>query len=172
MIIGEGREEPKEARGRTTPPTDEGKRPIYGRNLLYDTVEHRTDEGAPNPNLLTKQNVIQGTNLRKTVHLEYYDKDVIVRPLTDGELTEVFRVVGNVPLNEEGLPDLSLVDISKNLEALRLVTSMGLVEPMMSIEEVGEMRFGTPGFLAKTILELSGLSESAGDGIKKFRDDA
>lgn len=121
------------------------------------------------PHRLTKADILKGKEMRETVHLDYYDRDVIVRPLTDGELTDVFEVIGTVPLNEMGLPDLSLVDISTNLKALRKITAMGLVDPQLSEEEVGEMRFGTPGILAKRILELSGLTETAGDEAKKFR---
>jgi hypothetical protein len=46
------------------------------------------------------------------------------------------------------------------------------MEPKMSEDEVAEMRFGTPGILAKRILEVSGLSETAGDDAEKFRSDA
>lgn len=108
--------------------------------------------------LLSKTDLLEMKDKTQTIHLDSYGRDVIIRPLTDGELTKVFELIGNVPLNEQGLPDLNLVDISTNLRALRLIASMGMVEPKMTETDISEMRFGTPGFLAKKILELSGLS--------------
>lgn len=147
------------------------KKPIYGKNLLEETETKKIKRSEPNK-LLTKADILMGKDKRITVHLDHYDKDVVVRPLTDGELSQVFEVIGNVPLNEQGLPDLNKVDISTNLRALRLITAMGLVEPEMNEDEVAEMRFGTPGILAKHILEISGLTETAGDDAEKFRSDA
>jgi hypothetical protein len=173
MKIGEGKVMDKDQ----TFPED---RPVYGQNLLEE-AEGRTEkhaESGPQPGkggekgILSKSDILLGKNKRITVHLDHYDKDVIIRPLTDGELSLVFDVIGNVPLNEDGLPDLNMVDISKNLRALRLIAAMGLIEPQMTEDEVAEMRFGTPGILAKHILEASGLTETAGDETEKFRSDA
>ncbi len=108
--------------------------------------------------LLSKTDILEMKDKTENVHLDTYERDVVIRPLTDGELTKVFELIGNVPLNEQGLPDLNLVDISTNLRALRMIASMGLVEPQMTEDDISEMRFGTPGFLAKKILELSGLA--------------
>jgi hypothetical protein len=167
MKLGEGKVVKKDS----SPPAD---RPVYGQNLLEETGKKQKTDRIPEGknNFLTKSDILLGKNKRITVHLDHYDKDVVIRPLTDGELSMVFDVIGNVPLNEDGLPDLNMVDISKNLRALRLITSMGLVEPTMSEDEVAEMRFGTPGILAKHILEISGLTETAGDDAEKFRSDA
>ncbi len=150
-------------------------KPVYGKNLLEESKQETKSEDTEKTKqkkILSKADILLGKDKRITVHLDHYDKDVVVRPLTDGELSQVFEVIGNVPLNEQGLPDLNQVDISTNLRALRMITAMGLVEPAMSEEEVAEMRFGTPGILAKHILELSGLSETAGDDAEKFRSDA
>jgi hypothetical protein len=173
MKIGEGKVVDKE---RPSPPED---RPIYGQNLLEEAEANAkakstsTKESVSSGGkLLTKSDILMGKNKRITIHLDHYDKDVVIRPLTDGELSTVFDIIGNVPLNEDGLPDLNMVDISKNLRALRLIASMGMVEPIMTEDEVAEMRFGTPGVLAKHILEISGLTETAGDDTEKFRSDA
>jgi hypothetical protein len=153
--------------------TVEKGKPVYGKNLLEEKgPEAKTTKKSEPNKLLTKADILMGKDKRVTVHLEHYDKDVVVRPLTDGELSQVFEVIGNVPLNEQGLPDLNKVDISTNLRALRLITAMGLVDPRMTEDEVAEMRFGTPGILAKHILEISGLTETAGDDAEKFRSDA
>jgi hypothetical protein len=142
------------------------KRTIYGKNLI-DKSQDLSDPA----NLLTKSDILKGKDNRKKVFIEHYGKEVMIRPLTDGELTEVFGLFGNVPLNEDGLPDLSLVDISTNLKALRLVTFKGLVDPKLNEDEIAQMRFGIPGLLAKEILEFSGLAEGVGDGnyMSKFR---
>jgi hypothetical protein len=153
--------------------TTEKEKPVYGKNLLEEQSNPKKAEStASKTKLLTKADILMGKDKRETVHLDHYGKDVIVRPLTDGELSQVFEVIGNVPLNEMGLPDLNKVDISTNLRALRMITAMGLVEPEMTENDVAEMRFGTPGILAKHILEISGLSETAGDDAEKFRSDA
>jgi hypothetical protein len=166
MKLGEGKIVDEKS-----PPVKE--KPVYGKNLLEEQGKsEQVSEKGPSSRILTKADILMGKDKRETVFLEHYSKNVIVRPLTDGELSQVFEVIGNVPLNEQGLPDLNKVDISTNLRALRMITAMGLVEPKMTEDEVAEMRFGTPGILAKHILEISGLTETAGDDAKKFRSDA
>ncbi|HEY3272324.1 MAG TPA: hypothetical protein VGJ92_01105 [Methanocella sp.] len=107
---------------------------------------------------LTKQDILKGKDKHETIHVEAYGSDVIVRPLTDGELSEVFTIIGSIPLKGDGTPDASQIDIVKNFKALRLVTSLGLVEPALTVEEVGQMKFGVPEFIGTQILELSGIS--------------
>jgi len=120
-------------------------------------------------NVLTKADILQGKNQRKQVFLEQYGKNVVIRPLTDGELSMVFDIIGNVPLNEQGIFDLTRINISTNLKVLRMVCVMGLVEPKFTESEIGDMAFGVPEYLAKVILEFSGLTESANRQIEKFR---
>jgi len=108
---------------------------------------------------LTKQAIIEGTKSRQTLNLkEYGNAEVVIRPLTDGELTKIFSVIGNVPLKKDGTPDLSRVDIHKNFEALRMAASMGLEEPKLTSEEVGNMKFGVPEFIGMKVLEFSGVA--------------
>ena len=118
---------------------------------------------------LTKQAILQGAKMRSTLKVkEYGGADVVIRPLTDGELSEIFALIGNVPLKKDGTPDFSKVDIHKNLETLRVATSKGLVEPQLSLEEVGAMKFGVPEFIGMKVLELSGVTEPAA-GKKKSK---
>ena len=149
---------------------DENKRQVYGASILEETLNPIDERPkAEKSQYLTKSDVVLGKDQRENVYVEKYEKEVIIRPLTDGELTQVFEMIGKVPLNEMGIPDLNLVDISTNLKALRLITALGLVEPKLSMDDVANMKFGVPGLLAKKILELSGLTETAGDEAKKFR---
>ena len=60
---------------------------------------------------------------------------------------------------------MSKVEVHKNLEALRLATSIGMVEPQLSLEEIEQMRFGAPEVIGMRILELSGLLPEA--SVKK-----
>jgi hypothetical protein len=83
---------------------------------------------------------------------------VVIRPLTDGELSKIFSIIGPVPLNPDGTPDLRKIEIDKNFEALRLATTTGLVEPKLDAEEVSEMKFGIPEFIGMKILEISGVA--------------
>jgi len=109
---------------------------------------------------LTKQAILQGTKLRETIKVkEYDDAEVVIRPLTDGELSQIFSLIGNVPLRKDGTPDFTKVDVHKNLEALRMATSMGLEDPKLSLEEVASMKFGVPEFIGMKVLELSGVTE-------------
>lgn len=108
---------------------------------------------------LTKQAIIQGTKYRETLKInEYGNAEVVIRPLTDGELTKIFEVIGNVPLKKDGTPNLNKIDIHKNFKALRLAASMGLEEPELTSEEVAKMKFGVPEYIGMKVLELSGVT--------------
>jgi hypothetical protein len=109
---------------------------------------------------LTKEDILRGKDRHETLHLDAYGSDVVIRPLTDGELSEVFAVIGSIPLKGDGTPDASRVDITRNFKALRLVTSLGMVEPKLTEADVGEMKFGVPEFIGTRILELSGISHA------------
>lgn len=116
---------------------------------------------------LTKEDIMKGKDNREPLHIDSYDADVVIRPLTDGELSEVFVIIGSIPLKNDGTPDTGKVDIIKNFEALRLTTSLGLVEPELTVEEVSEMKFGVPEFIGTKILEISGISSSGVEAKKK-----
>jgi hypothetical protein len=111
--------------------------------------------------MLTKQAILEGTKTRETLVIkEYSDAEVIIRPLSDGELSKIFSIIGNVPLKKDGTPDLSKVDLNKNFEALRVATSLGLEDPKLTIEEVSNMKFSVPEYIGMKILELSGVTGS------------
>jgi len=110
------------------------------------------------PRRLTKEDILKGRERHETVYVEDYEADVVIRPLTDGELTEVFNLIGSVPLNPDGSPDVSKMDVNKNFEALRLAASMGLVEPTLTLEDVRAMKFGVPEFIGTRVLEVSGVT--------------
>ena len=114
---------------------------------------------------LTKQAILDGAKQRITIAVKEYGAEVVIRPLTDGELTRIFSLVGSLPLKEDGTPDLDKVDISKNFEALRLAASIGLEEPKLTTEEVATMKFGVPEYIGMKVLELSGVTEA--EGTKK-----
>ena len=107
---------------------------------------------------LTKQAILEGTKSRETLVVkEYGDSEVVIRPLSDGELTKIFEVIGNVPLKKDGTPNLNKVDIYKNFKALRLAASLGLEDPKLTAEEVANMKFGVPEYIGMKVLELSGV---------------
>lgn len=108
---------------------------------------------------LTKQAILQGTKTRDTLTVkEYGGAEVVIRPLTDGELSKIFSIIGNVPLKKDGTPDLTKIDIHKNFEALRMAASVGLVEPELTLKEVASMKFGVPEYIGMKVLELSGVT--------------
>jgi len=109
---------------------------------------------------LTKQAILEGSKARQTITVkEYGNAEVVIRPLTDGELTKIFSIVGNVPMKKDGTPDLNKVDIYKNFEALRMAASMGLEDPKLTPEEVATMKFSVPEYIGMKVLELSGVTE-------------
>jgi hypothetical protein len=109
---------------------------------------------------LTKQAILEGAKARQTINVkEYGNSEVVIRPLTDGELTKIFAIIGNVPLKKDGTPDLNKVDIHKNFEALRMAASIGLEDPKLTLEEVASMRFSVPEYIGMKVLELSGVTE-------------
>ena len=107
---------------------------------------------------LTKEAILEGANRRMTLHVKDYDAEVVIKPLTDGELSKVFALLGDIPIKEDGTPNIDKVEVSKNLEALRLATTLGLVEPRLSQEDVASMKFGVPEYIGTNVLEISGVS--------------
>ena len=116
---------------------------------------------------LTKADILEGTLQRETLHVREYGGEVVIRPLSDGELSRVFGTIGTITVAEDGTPNVNSIDISKNLEALRLATAIGLVEPALSLEEVSKMKFGAPEYIGMKVLELSGVSFNEEDLRKK-----
>jgi len=107
---------------------------------------------------LTKEDILKGKNRRETLYIREYDSEVVIRPLTDGELTELFSFVGILPMKEDGTPDLSKIDVTIHFEILRRAASMGLVEPKLTVEELADMIFGVPEFIGTKVLEISGVA--------------
>ena len=106
---------------------------------------------------LTKEDILQGSSKKEVLHLKEYDAEVTIHPLTDGELSQVFSIIGPVPMSADGTPDLSKVELDKNFEALRLAASLGLLEPKLSVDEVAKMKFGIPELIGMKVLEMSGV---------------
>jgi hypothetical protein len=126
---------------------------------------------------LTKEDILEGTRKRITITLEEYGgKEVIVRPLSDSEVSKIISIIGPLSLSENEKKkedDMNLgIDIHKNIEALRLATEIGLVEPKLTKEEIQSMKFGVPEKIGTIILENSGVSSSpsspsSSDALKK-----
>jgi hypothetical protein len=110
---------------------------------------------------------LEGAARRETLQVREYDANVVIRPLTDGELSKVFGTIGSVSVHDDGTPNVASVDISKNLEALRTAASIGMVEPNLSLDEISKMKFGVPEFIGMKVLELSGVSFNEEDVRKK-----
>jgi len=109
---------------------------------------------------LKKEDILKGKEQREILYLEDYDAEVEIRPLSDGELTEIFALLGSVQLREDGTPDTSAMDVTKNFQALRQAAALGLIEPQLTADEVAEMKFGVPEFIGTKVLEISGVTSS------------
>lgn len=118
---------------------------------------------------LTKEDILKGKERHEPLYVEEYQAEVVIRPLTDGELTEVFNLIGSIPLNPDGSPDVARMDINKNFEALRLATAMGMVEPLLTREEVRDMKFGVPEFIGTRVLQLSGVTSAEAAKKKELK---
>jgi hypothetical protein len=116
---------------------------------------------------LTKDDILKGKERSEALAVPGYDAEVVIRPLTDGELGEVFSIIGQIPLNGDGEPDVGKIDPVRHFQALRLAVSLGMKDPSLSPEEVAEMKFGVPEFIGMKVLQLSGLS--TGQDTKKKR---
>jgi hypothetical protein len=109
---------------------------------------------------LKKEDILKGKDQREILYLEDYDAEVEIRPLSDGELTEIFALLGSVQLREDGTPDTSAMDVTRNFQALRQAAALGLVEPQLTTDEVAEMKFGVPELIGTKVLEISGVTSS------------
>jgi hypothetical protein len=135
---------------------------------------------------LTKEDILEGTNRRENLEVKQYGREVIVRPLSDEEITHILAKISTVPAatptatetvavgeqgRAEGAPtgppgsNGSAMDLQKNFEALRMAVSMGMVEPRLTYEEVSKMKFGVPEFIGTYILQISGVTSA--DQVKK-----
>jgi hypothetical protein len=111
---------------------------------------------------LTKEDILEGTRKRVNLSVKEYGREVVVRPLSDEEITQIIsKITPGAP--EEGSANNPQIDLQKNFEALRLAVSIGMVEPQLSEQDVAKMKFGVPEFIGSYILEISGIvsSESA-----------
>jgi hypothetical protein len=136
------------------------------------TMPAAAKSAQPSTMILTKEDILKGAQKRETLRLQGYDKDVVIRPLTDAELTEVFRVFGPVPVDDSGFPRLDRVSVSENLVAMRRIAALGLSEPRLSEEEVGAMQYGVPAQIAHRVLEISGVTPSVGEAAAGFREES
>ncbi|OYT29010.1 MAG: hypothetical protein B6U95_02970 [Thermofilum sp. ex4484_82] len=106
---------------------------------------------------LTKEDILKGKDKRVELYIPEYDAAVVIRPLTDGELTEILSMLENLPLREDGTPALEKIDLQTNLKLLKLAASKGLVEPQLTLNDLEQMKFGVPEYIGMKVLEISGL---------------
>jgi len=97
--------------------------------------------------VLTKDDILKGKEKRVTIYIKEYDANVVIRPLTDGEITEILEKANVKGASEDW----------KNMKVLRLAAAYGLVEPKLTEEEVAQMKFGVPEYIGMRVLEISGV---------------
>lgn len=105
---------------------------------------------------LTKEDILKGKDKRVELYISEYDAYVVIRPLTDGEITEILSNLENLPSKEDGTPALENIDLKTNLKLLKLAASKGLVEPQLAVDELEQMKFGVPEYIGMKVLEISG----------------
>jgi hypothetical protein len=117
---------------------------------------------------LTKEDILEGTRKRVSLQVKEYGREVIVRPLSDEEITHILSRISPTTPEEENTAtkgSAPKVDLQKNFEALRMAVSMGMVEPQLEFEDVAKMKFGVPEFIGSFILQLSGVGSA--ETVKK-----
>jgi hypothetical protein len=109
---------------------------------------------------LTKEDILEGTRRRDNIFVKEYGREVVVRPLSDEEITIILSKTSiSIAGGNPAPPDTgNSIDLEKNFEALRLAVSMGMVEPKLTSEEVAKMKFGVPEYIGSYILQISGVS--------------
>jgi hypothetical protein len=109
---------------------------------------------------LTKEDILEGTRRRDNLLVKEYGREVVVRPLSDEEITVILSKTSISIAGENPSPVATgnSIDLEKNFEALRLAVSMGMVEPKLTSEEVAKMKFGVPEYIGSYILQISGVS--------------
>jgi len=125
-----------------------------------------TKTGIETARKLSKQDILDGAKRRERIRVPELGGEIVIRPLTFGELAKLSTSAG-VPLLPDGTPDMSKLDsnevISKNFEFIKQVVSMGVVlenHEQLTLEDVDQLPGGVPGNLAISILEISGWAES------------
>jgi hypothetical protein len=121
------------------------------------------------PKKLSKDMILEGASRKETVYIRDYDADIIIKPLTDGELSRIFSSIGSVPLREDGTPDIGKIDISKNFEILKMAALEGLVDPKLTSKDIETMKFGIPEYIGMKVFELSGVVRGEEEAKKKDR---
>lgn len=109
---------------------------------------------------LTKEDILEGTRRRDNIFVKEYGREVVVRPLSDEEITIILSKTSISIAGGNPAPPATgnSIDLEKNFEALRLAVSMGMVEPKLTSEEVAKMKFGVPEYIGSYILQISGVS--------------
>jgi hypothetical protein len=110
---------------------------------------------------LTKEDILEGTRRRDNIFVKEYGREVVIRPLSDEEITIILSKTSISIAGENPPPPPATgnsIDLEKNFEALRLAVSMGMVEPKLTSEEVAKMKFGVPEYIGSYILQISGVS--------------
>lgn len=117
--------------------------------------------------ILTKEDIVEGIKKRIKIKLaEYGDKEIVIRPLSDGELCSILAKINtsdllNMEENADAKDNVDLMnadlsnEILKNREFVLMVTEMGLVEPKLSRDTLESMLFGVPEKIGAKILEVS-----------------
>lgn len=130
--------------------------------------------GSPEPKqvsrFLTRSDILLGTEKREEMTVTGYDKDVIIRPLSEGEICKVFDAVGGIGVDSDGYPDTVSLGFTGHLGLLRRIAQLGMVEPQLQLDDIGSMPFGIPGEIASRVLEISGMTQGASEVVGSFRE--
>lgn len=75
-----------------------------------------------------KEKILKGKEYTKNVYVEAYDTDVVIKPLTSGQLEEVLRILEERGINVSDTESLQK-SLYKNISAMRIVCKYGLADP-------------------------------------------
>lgn len=143
---------------------------------------------------LTKEAVLKGAQKRETIHLDALGGSLTIRPLTDGELSEIRSIalkgmsdeairaiprlqaiaakrgsIDDLPLTGDDLMQAQRNDSEGNVMAAAYGLSCD--GESWNTEEVRGLPVGVPELIAKAVFALSGIGEAADLSAGNFRQD-
>lgn len=142
---------------------------------------------------LTKADILKGSSQVKTKYFDKLGGEVSVRPLTEGEWSEIeamrgsgAKITGSPKFDKNGnfdirsmQRDLQVEINSKDIQVLEFEAKAKAVAWGLSVngeewtpDEVRQLRpVGIVGEIAEFIFEISGVTNEASEGARSFRQD-
>lgn len=123
--------------------------------------------------MITKEMLLKGSKLVKTIHLTSVDDDINIRPLTQAEVSEYNRITAkSMGSMETGRNTKLKINLEKSTiaeaEAQAYAVATALVDEDWSIEEVQSLNGLVFNELFENVAKISALDADVTEELKKF----